>query len=234
MVPALVPETRRLCARLFPLGRILRGAERLQLAQGERKPPPLRPPHAPSGLAPPASCLAHPLPPCSFPYLCSLRSYDGTQHICGATLIAPQLAVTAAYCANPPGGVRMPLLWCGLPSLHDPQPGSFDALQTVRQTTWVVRGHLQVVGSCACRCDTEPTPASSPLTLTMSDHLLLSCSHDLYAASTYCHDLALLELNASAVHAEPIPGGTLQPGGFEALPPGHLLTAVGWGLAHRE
>lgn len=53
----------------------------------------------------------------------------------GATLIAPRLALTAAYCVTPPHGVRDPLLWCGLPDLYNPQPGSFDALQTVHTTT---------------------------------------------------------------------------------------------------
>ena len=64
--------------------------------------------------------------------MCSLRSRSGEQHVCGATLIAPRLALTAAYCVDPTSGVPDPLLWCGLDNLYNPQPGTFDALQTVR------------------------------------------------------------------------------------------------------
>lgn len=57
---------------------------------------------------------------------------------------------------------------------------------------------------------------------------LLPCrSNEHYKPSTFCSDLALLELNASAQHSRPI-GGTLQPGEFD-MQAGHLLTAIGFG-----
>ncbi|KAL4451776.1 hypothetical protein ABPG75_007438 [Micractinium tetrahymenae] len=112
---------------------------------------------------------------------------SGRRHVCGATLIAPNLAITAAFCVTPPTGVRNPLLWCGLVDLSTPLPdGAFDALQTVQ---------------------------------TIKD--------EDYQATTFCHDAALLELNASAAHAQPI-GSTLLPGQF-LFPDGYPLTVVGWG-----
>ena len=54
-----------------------------------------------------------------------------------------------------------------------------------------------------------------------------ACRNEHYKATTYCSDLALLELNASAQHSRPI-GGTLQPGEFD-FQAGHPLTAVGFG-----
>jgi hypothetical protein len=117
------------------------------------------------------------------------------------------------------------MLWCGLHNLYEPQPGRFDALQTVRQTTRGMgrRGGWRWRHVVCCRQSiaTPSRPLPSPLPP--------SPSYELYQASTYCNDLALLELNASAVHAAPIAGGTLPSGGFD-FPPGHLLTAVGWGL----
>ena len=64
--------------------------------------------------------------------MCSLRSRNGKDHLCAATLIAPRLALTAAYCVTPPAGVANPLLLCGLHHLYDPQTDTYDALQTVR------------------------------------------------------------------------------------------------------
>ena len=66
-----------------------------------------------------------------FPFMCSLRTKKGKDHICGASLIAPRLALTAAYCVTAPGGVPQPQLWCGLQRQSQP-PASFDALQAVR------------------------------------------------------------------------------------------------------
>lgn len=53
----------------------------------------------------------------------------------GATLLAPRLALTAAFCVNPPGGVLQPELWCGLWRLGDQEPGSYDALRAVHVIT---------------------------------------------------------------------------------------------------
>ena len=67
--------------------------------------------------------------------MCSLRSRSSPlRHFCGATLIAPRLALTAAYCVNAPGGAYDPLLWCGLHDLADPQAGIYDVLGTAKIT----------------------------------------------------------------------------------------------------
>lgn len=47
-----------------------------------------------------------------------------------------------------------------------------------------------------------------------------------YQVVTFCNDLAVIELNASAVHGVPI--STLQPGEFTSAA-GYPLTALGWG-----
>lgn len=76
----------------------------------------------------------HPAARCRrFPYICSLRSQSGRRHVCGATLLAPSLAITAAFCVSPPAGVPDPLLWCGLLDLSSPPPpAQFDELQAVQ------------------------------------------------------------------------------------------------------
>lgn len=125
--------------------------------------------------------------PHRFPFVCSLRSPSGARHVCGATLIAPRLALTSAFCVTPPGGVPRPLLLCGLWRQYDQPPGTFDVLSAVR--------------------------------VTANQH---------YEAASFCSDIALLELNASAVHAAPLGGGTEQPGQW-APQAGDLLTAVGFG-----
>ena len=56
------------------------------------------------------------------------------------------------------------------------------------------------------------------------------CRHPDYQIPTFSNDIALLELNASAVHGLPI-GATLQPGEF-CFPEGYCLTAMGWGYTH--
>lgn len=61
--------------------------------------------------------------------MCSLRTRDGSRHVCGATLLTPRLALTAAYCVNFPGGVPSPVLWCGLHNLYDQDPSTFDVLE---------------------------------------------------------------------------------------------------------
>lgn len=117
--------------------------------------------------------------------MCSLRSRNGSRHVCGASLIAPRLALTAAYCVNVPGGVPRPMLLCGLWQQYDQPQDSYDSLQAVR-------------------------------VVTNAD----------YDAATFCSDVALIELNASA-HAQPI-GGTVQPGQWD-FSEGDLLTVAGFG-----
>lgn len=53
----------------------------------------------------------------------------------GATLLAPRLALTAAFCVNPPGGVLRPELVCGLWQLENQQPGTYDVLSAARVIT---------------------------------------------------------------------------------------------------
>ena len=72
--------------------------------------------------------------------MCSLRSGSTGKHLCGATLIAPDLAVTAAFCVASPKGTPDPVLYCGLTHLWTDPPGSYDVLQTVRTTLWVAAG----------------------------------------------------------------------------------------------
>ena len=67
--------------------------------------------------------------------MCSLRDRSSPlRHLCGATLIAPRLALTAAYCVSAPGGAFDPVLWCGLRDLSGPQAGTYDVLGTARVT----------------------------------------------------------------------------------------------------
>jgi V8-like Glu-specific endopeptidase len=63
--------------------------------------------------------------------MCSLRGGRHQRHLCGATLVSPRLALTAAYCVAPPMGAPDPVLWCGLHSLYSQQPGTYDVLGTV-------------------------------------------------------------------------------------------------------
>lgn len=53
----------------------------------------------------------------------------------GATLLSLRLAITAAFCVNPPGGVLQPELWCGLWRLDGQDQGTYDALWAVRVIT---------------------------------------------------------------------------------------------------
>lgn len=105
----------------------------------------------------------------------------------GATLIAPRLALTAAYCVSPPAGIARPQLWCGLWQQYEQPAGTYDVLQAFRVTV-----------------------------------------HPRYQAATFCSDVALLELNASAVHALPI-GGIAQPEQWATWGAGYPLTAAGFG-----
>lgn len=127
---------------------------------------------------------------CRFPYMCSIRSSSIGTHLCGATLISPRLAVTAAYCVQPDLAGSHPLLLCGLYDQNDTSPSDgVDSLEAVKVTV-----------------------------------------HECYQQSTYLNDIAVLELNASAQHAQPV-GMIIRPAEFQALSEGYPLTAVGWGLA---
>ena len=80
----------------------------------------------------------------------------------------------------------------------------------------------------ACRAPwpSPPDPAPGCLRLRSPGP---PCSNEHYRPTTYCSDLALLELNASAQHSRPI-GGTLQPGDFDfEHAAGEPLTAIGFG-----
>ena len=50
-------------------------------------------------------------------------------------MLAPRLALTAAFCVNPPGGVLQPELWCGLWRLRDQELGTYDVLRAVHVIT---------------------------------------------------------------------------------------------------
>ena len=57
------------------------------------------------------------------------------------------------------------------------------------------------------------------------------CRHESYQPSSFCNDVAVLELEQDAVHARPI-GSLMQPApGWPnlALPAGYPLVAAGWG-----
>ncbi|KAL4853307.1 Transmembrane protease serine 11E [Chlorella vulgaris] len=47
-----------------------------------------------------------------FPYFCSIQT-EGGQHVCSATLLAPRLVLTSAFCVSPLGGVPDPRVACG-------------------------------------------------------------------------------------------------------------------------
>lgn len=89
----------------------------------------------------PSSAPPHVPPPCSFPSICSIRSAEGRHH-CAATLVAPRLAVTAAYCVAPPAA-ESPTLWCGLHHQFSQSQGTFDVLHTVRTVRWAVLSSAQ-------------------------------------------------------------------------------------------
>ena len=71
------------------------------------------------------------------------------------------------------------------------------------------------------------TPACLPACLPDPCAAAATCRHEEYQVTTFSNDIAVLELNTSAVHGQPI-AHILQPGGFN-FTEGHLLTAVGWG-----
>lgn len=85
------------------------------------------------------------------------------------------------------------------------------------------------VDARAAKCSLENSSTSQRLLSSPPPSIPL-CSHADYESSTFCSDIALLELNASAVHAAPI-AGVAGPEEAAALDPGHLLTAAGWGYA---
>lgn len=89
----------------------------------------------------PSNAPPHTPPPCSFPSICSIRSAEGRHH-CAATLVAPRLAVTAAYCVAPPAA-ESPTLWCGLHHQFSQSQGTFDVLHTVRTVRWAVLSSAQ-------------------------------------------------------------------------------------------
>lgn len=159
-----------------------------------------------------------------FPSVCSVRSEQG-DHLCGATLIGPRLAVSAQACVQQ---------YPHLPAVFLPAESSSMRVEAHWLPSQVTAAYCALppggpaTPTLHCGLYQQYSQSNGTFEVLRTVHTAV---HEQYQPSSFCGDIAVLELERDAVVGRPI-AALLQPAPDwpnTSLPAGYPLTVLGWG-----